>query len=115
MNKNLIKIIGGGILFTSTLVVSIITSVSQNQKKSEKPNNGIYSDGYFKGIYSDGYFKVVNKILESESIPIFAKHDLIKVIPHYKEECFYNAIISIIVSNNIPDKVKFDTIIDMVK
>lgn len=106
MNKNLIKIIGGGILFTSTLVVSIIASVSQNQKKSEKPNNGIYSDGYFK---------VVNKILESESIPIFAKHDLIKVIPHYKEECFYNAIISIIVSNNIPDKVKFDTIIDMVK
>lgn len=107
MNKNLIKIIGGGILFTSALVVSIIAVVSETKKyEPEKPNNGIYSDGYFK---------VVNKILESESIPIFAKHDLIKVIPHYKEECFYNAIISIIVSNNIPDKVKFDTIIDMVK
>ena len=108
INKNLIKIIGGGILVTTTAVISIIGAVvsESEKKKAEKPNNGIYSDGYFK---------VVNKILESESIPIFAKHDLIKVIPHYKEECFYNAIISIIVSNNIPDKVKFDTIIDMVK
>lgn len=103
MNKNLIKIIGGGILFTSTLVVSIIASVFANQKQSEKPNNGIYSDGYFK---------VINTILESESIPIFAKWDLIKFIPHYKEECFYNAIISIIMSD-IPDKVKTDTIISM--
>ena len=96
INKNLIKIIGGGILVTTTAVISIIGAVvsESEKKKAEKPNNGIYSDGYFK---------VVNKILESESIPIFAKHDLIKVIPHYKEECFYNAIISIIVSNNIKD------------
>ena len=108
INKNHIKIIGGGILVTTIATISIIGAVvsESKKKKAEKPNYGIYSDGYFK---------VVNKILESESIPIFAKHDLIKVIPHYKEECFYNAIISIIVSNNIPDKVKFDTIIDMVK
>ena len=105
INKKFIKIIGGGILVTITAIISIITAVvSESKKKDEKPNNGIYSDGYFK---------VVNKILESESIPIFAKWDLIKFIPHYKEECFYNAIISIILSNNIPDKVKFDTIISM--
>lgn len=108
MNKNFIKIIGGGILVTTTATISIIGAVvtESKKKKAEKPNYGIYSDGYFK---------VINKILESESIPIFAKWDLIKFIPHYKEECFYSAIISIIASKNIPDNVKFDTIIDMVK
>lgn len=103
MNKNRIKIIGGGILFTSALVVSIITLVSQNQKKSEKPNNGIYSDGYFK---------VVDTIVESTRLPVFIKSELLKAIPQYKENDFYNAILSIILSN-IPDKVKTDTIISM--
>lgn len=105
INKNLIKIIGGGILVTTTAAISIIGAVvSESKKKAEKPNYGIYSDGYFK---------VVDTIVDSVSIPIYAKSELIKVIPHYKENGFYNAIISIIKSDDLPYQVKTDTIISM--
>ena len=105
INKNLIKIIGGGILVTTTAAISIIGAVvSESKKKAEKPNYGIYSDGYFN---------VVDTIVDSSSIPIYAKSDLIKAIPQYKENGFYNAIISIINSSDLPDKLKFDTIMGM--
>lgn len=105
INKNLIKIIGGGILVTTTAVISIIGAVvnESEKKKPEKPNNGIYSDGYFK---------VVDTIVESTTLPVFIKSDLIKVIPQYKEDGFYNAIISII-NSDMPNKLKFDTIMGM--
>ncbi len=106
INKNLIKIIGGGILVTTIATISIIGAVvsESKKKKAEKPNYGIYSDGYFN---------VVDTIVDSSSIPIYAKSDLIKAIPHYKENGFYNAIISIINSSDLPDKLKFDTIMGM--
>lgn len=106
INKNIIKLIGGGVLITTTAVVSIIGAVVESEKKHpEKPNNGIYSDGYFK---------VVDTIVDSAILPIFTKSELIKVIPQYKENGFYNAIIAVIESD-MPDKVKSDTITAMCK
>lgn len=75
INKNLIKIIGGGILVTTTAAISIIGAVvSESKKKAEKPNYGIYSDGYFKVV--DTIVDSVS-IIKSDDLPYQVKTDTI--------------------------------------
>lgn len=98
MNKNMLKLIGGGLLLVTTIIIG---AVNKKEEKDEKER-----------MYADGYFKVVDIIIETTLIPIFAKSELIKVIPQYQENCFYNSIISII-NSDMPNKLKFDTIMGM--